>query len=130
MADAIPFQAPALSPLRAHLHNVLCTRERPWTVRVADRECLLDLAELPSPPACVFEIRCGDRLWRLEAGNVELIRLHPALAAVDADAELPSGLVQALLELLAAPALAAAQSLLDMPLELAGCRLADPGDAG
>lgn len=130
MADAIPFQAPALSPLRAHLHNVLGTRERPWTVRVADRECLLDLAELPSPPACVFEIRCGDRLWRLEAGNVELIRLHPALAAVDADAELPSGLVQALLELLAAPALAAAQSLLDMPLELAGCRLADPGDAG
>ncbi len=121
MADAIPFRALALSPLQAHLNNLLCTRERPWKAGFAGRECLLDLAELPFIPACAFTIRCGDRLWKVELGNVELIRLHPALAGVDPEAVLPSELIQAILELMAEPVLAAAQQLLEVPLELEGC---------
>ncbi len=121
MADAIPFRAPSLSPLQAHLYNLLCTRERPWRVGVADRECLLGLAEIPAAPACAFEIRCGERLWKVEMGCTELVRLHPALADVMPDAALPSELVLAILELMAGPVVAAAQAFLEMPLELERC---------
>ena len=121
MADAIPFRAPSLSPLQAHLYNMLCTRERPWRLFWADRECLLDLTGIPSDPAYVFDIRCGDLLWKLETGCPDLVRLHPALAGVPADATLPSDLVQAILEIMFSPLVARAQKLLDTPLELEAC---------
>ena len=39
--EILPFRAPALSPLEAHVFNLLCTRAQPWPIDVAGPPCAL-----------------------------------------------------------------------------------------
>lgn len=120
-----PFRAPALSPLEAHVFNLLCTREQPWPLAVGGTPCTLEAACLtvPVPPVCAFDVVCGERIWRVELGSLRLLTLHPALADVPPNAALPETLQLAVLDLLAAPLADLAQNLLNVPLAIRNCRM-------
>lgn len=66
--EILPFRAPALSPLEAHVFNLLCTRAQPWPIDVAGTPCALEAGGLaaPVPPVCAFDVVCGERTWRVE----------------------------------------------------------------
>lgn len=120
-----PFRAPALSPLEAHVLNLLCTREQPWPLVVAGTPCTLEAACLaaPVPPVCAFDVVCGERTWRVELGSLRLLALHPALADVSPNAALPEALQLAVLDLLAAPLAELAQTFLNVPLAIRNSRM-------
>ncbi|WP_308775703.1 FliM/FliN family flagellar motor switch protein, partial [uncultured Bilophila sp.] len=120
-----PFRAPALSPLEAHVLNLLCTREQPWPLVVAGTPCTLEAACLavPVPPVCAFDVVCGERTWRVELGSLRLLALHPALADVPPNAALPETLQLAVLDLLAAPLAELAQTFLNVPLAIRNGRM-------
>ena len=120
-----PFRAPALSPLEAHVFNLLCTREQPWPLAVAGTPCMLEAACLtaPVPPVCAFDVVCGERTWRVELGSLRPLALHPALKDVPPDAALPETLQLAVLDLLAAPLAELAQPFLRVPLAIRNCRM-------
>lgn len=82
--EILPFRAPALSPLEAHVFNLLCTRAQPWPIDVAGTPCALEVGGLaaPVPPVCAFDVVCGERTWRVELGSLRLLALHPAVADV------------------------------------------------
>ena len=123
--EILPFRAPALSPLEAHVFNLLCTRAQPWPIDVAGTPCALEAAYLtaPVPPVCAFDIVCGERAWRMELGSLRLLALHPAVADVPPDAALPEALQLAVLGLLAAPLAELAQSFLHVPLAVRNIRM-------
>lgn len=54
--EILPFRAPALSPLEAHVFNLLCTRAQPWPIDVAGTPCVLEAGGLaaPVPPGVRF----------------------------------------------------------------------------
>ena len=89
--EILPFRAPALSPLEAHVFNLLCTRAQPWPIDVAGTPCALEAGGLvaPVPPVCAFDVVCGERTWRVELGSLRLLALHPAVADVPPNAALP-----------------------------------------
>lgn len=96
---------PAQSPLETQVRNVLHTRNQPWRVMLGSKPCDLSVpvTAMPFQPAYRVHIRCGEAVWLLDvAGNLPL-RLHPALAAVNANAELPQALCHAVIDLLVAP---------------------------
>ena len=92
--EILPFRAPALSPLEAHVFNLLCTRAQPWPIDVAGTPCALEAGGLaaPVPPVCAFDVVCGERTWRVELGSLRLLALHPAVADVPPNAALPGAL--------------------------------------
>ena len=97
--EILPFRAPALSPLEAHVFNLLCTRAQPWPIDVAGTPCALEAGGLaaPVPPVCAFDVVCGERTWRVELGSLRLLALHPAVADVPPNAALPGALQLAVL---------------------------------
>lgn len=119
-AHTAPFRAPALAPLAAHLGNMLATREKPWKIRLGDSEATLcpvpDLRDFS--PACTLLVRCGESLWRIALGSLEILRAHPALAEVPEGTPLPIELRQAVLELLAEPTISSLSTFLGVPLRL------------
>ncbi len=123
--ETAPFRAPALSPLEAHVFNLLCTRAQPWPVVVSGTPCTLEAACLavPVPPVCAFDAVCGERTWRVELGSLRLLALHPALAGVPPGTALPEALQLAVLDLLAAPLAELAQSFLNVPLAVRNARM-------
>lgn len=119
-AHTAPFRAPALAPLAAHLGNMLATRQKPWKIRLGDTEATLcpvpDL--VPFSPACTLRLRCGESLWQIGLGSLDILRAHPALAEVPEGTPLPMELRQAVLELLAEPIISSLSTFLGLPLRL------------
>lgn len=109
-----PYISPPLSPERARLFNALTARDLPWEFEVEGRPCALDAGPdawgeaVPFQAACAAHIRVGDGVWRVEAGSLELLLLHPEVAGAGGEAllsELPGELILALLEYLFGPLL-------------------------
>ena len=128
--EILPFRAPALSPLEAHVFNLLCTRAQPWPIDVAGTPCALEAGGLaaPVPPVCAFDVVCGERTWRVELGSLRLLALHPAVADVPPNAALPEALQLAVLDLLAAPLAELAQMFLHMPLAVRNARMIEAAE--
>lgn len=128
--EILPFRAPALSPLEAHVFNLLCTRAQPWPIDVAGTPCALEAGGLaaPVPPVCAFDVVCGERTWRVELGSLRLLALHPAVADVPPNAALPEALQLAVLDLLAAPLAELAQTFLHMPLAVRNARMIEAAE--
>ena len=119
-----PYQAPALSPIEAHVFNLLCTRRQPWNVFFAGVSCLLEASTWNTfVPVCVFDVACGEKIWTVELGDFDVLTLHPALADVPPSAPLPDELRFAILELLATPLLEQAQAFLGTTLAFGHPRL-------
>ena len=128
--EILPFRAPALSPLEAHVFNLLCTRAQPWPIDVAGTPCALEAGGLaaPVPPVCAFDVVCGERTWRVELGSLRLLALHPAVADVPPNAALPGALQLAVLDLLAAPLAELAQTFLHVPLAVRNVRMIEAAE--
>ena len=128
--EILPFRAPALSPLEAHVFNLLCTRAQPWPIDVAGTPCALEAGGLaaPVPPVCAFVVVCGERTWRVELGSLRLLALHPAVADVPPNAALPGALQLAVLDLLAAPLAELAQTFLHVPLAVRNVRMIETAE--
>ena len=128
--EILPFRAPALSPLEAHVFNLLCTRAQPWPIDVAGTPCALEAGGLaaPVPPVCAFDVVCGERTWRVELGSLRLLALHPAVADVPPNAALPGALQLAVLDLLAAPLAELAQTFLHVPLAVRNVRMIETAE--
>ena len=128
--EILPFRAPALSPLEAHVFNLLCTRAQPWPIDVAGTPCALEAGGLaaPVPPVCAFDVGCGQRTWRVELGSLRLLALHPAVADVPPNAALPEALQLAVLDLLAAPLAELAQTFLHVPLAVRNVRMIEAAE--
>ena len=128
--EILPFRAPALSPLEAHVFNLLCTRAQPWPIDVAGTPCALEAGGLaaPVPPVCAFDVVCGERTWRVELGSLRLLALHPAVADVPPNAALPEALQLAVLDLLAAPLAELAQTFLHVPLAVRNVRMIEAAE--
>ena len=128
--EILPFRAPALSPLEAHVFNLLCTRAQPWPIDVAGTPCVLEAGGLaaPVPPVCAFDVVCGERTWRVELGSLRLLALHPAVADVPPNAALPGALQLAVLDLLAAPLAELAQTFLHVPLAVRNVRMIEAAE--
>ena len=122
--EILPFRAPALSPLEAHVFNLLCTRAQPWPIDVAGTPCALEAGGLAAPVPPV----CGERTWRVELGSLRLLALHPAVADVPPNAALPEALQLAVLDLLAAPLAELAQTFLHMPLAVRNARMIEAAE--
>ena len=103
--EILPFRAPALSPLEAHVFNLLCTRAQPWPIDVAGTPCALEAGGLaaPVPPVCAFDVVCGERTWRVELAqtflhvplavrNIRMIEaVEPAVCALHLTLHVPVG---------------------------------------
>lgn len=111
---AKPFTPGPLHPLQAHLDNVLLTRAQPWPVTIGERTGTLRAVHTPFPfdTVGVLRLRCGARDWRVDLGNTEFLRFHPAVAHLSRDTDLPDPVRLAILDLLLAPLLPALQCLL------------------
>lgn len=120
-----PFAPEPLSPLQAHLDNILLTRAQPWPVTIGDRAGTLRVVHAPFPfePAGVLRLRRGGREWRVDLGHTEFLRFHPAVAHLSRDEDLPDPVRLAILDLLLAPLLPCLQRFLGESATVAGMTL-------
>lgn len=126
MPERPPFRPPALPPLAAQVMNRLCTRAQPWRFSVQGTACALEAAPFaPFRAVAAVDVECGGGLWSLELGSLRFLTLHPALASVEPGAALPPELQLAVLEILLAPVLAAAQAFVGTPLVLRASRFVE-----
>ncbi|WP_300746985.1 type III secretion system cytoplasmic ring protein SctQ [uncultured Bilophila sp.] len=126
MPERPPFRPPAQPPLAAQVMNRLCTRAQPWGFSVQGTACTLEAAPFaPFRAVAAVDVECGGGLWRLELGSLRFLALHPALASVEPGAVLPPELQLAVLEVLLAPVLAAAQAFMGTPLVLRASRFVE-----
>lgn len=126
MPERPPFRPPVLPPLAAQVMNRLCTRAQPWRFSVQGTACVLEAAPFaPFRAVAAVDVECGGGVWRLELGSLRFLTLHPALASVEPGAALPPELQLAVLEILLAPVLAAAQAFVGTPLVLRASRFVD-----
>ena len=96
------YAPPRLDPLQAHVDNMLLTREQPWTVVVGHRPATLRAMPAPFPFTVMGSLRlhCAGGAWRVELGDTDFIRRHPAIAEVPLWTDLPEAVRLAVLDLI------------------------------
>lgn len=101
------YTPPALSPLKAHIQNMLCTRPGPLKIILGETPCAFQFAGvLPEfKPAFILRVQVGTEIWKMEAGSRDILRLHPLTADLEPAAALPEEFMLALLETLLGPLL-------------------------
>lgn len=95
------YAPPRLDPLQAHVDNMLLTREQPWTVVVGHRSATLRAVPSPFPFTVMGSLRlhCVGSAWRVDLGDTDFIRRHPAIAEVPLWTDLPGAVRLAVLDL-------------------------------